>query len=198
MTLKAVGRRRTLCLLLAASLVAACQIRFISPYDAVLDTGLQEVRTSVNLVVTDASAKAGKAEGTYEQFESRYRELDARMGTLIARAKTDEVADLNCGLKASYLEKLKLQAPALAAQMSAVPPGATESKGCMTRLLELVQKQFSTLQQLHSQPALCAEPNKPELTCIRPAAAVNALSATNQTIDAALVVLSAKRKGETE
>jgi hypothetical protein len=178
--------------LLALLMLASCTTKvFIAPYSPELDRGVQDFKLELNLLVNDAAAEAGKPEGAFEAFQKRYSELAVRIDLLADRARIEEVNDVDCSLSKKALEDFKQKFSTVA---PAVAGTSGESKGCMTRLMENAKKQLLSVQGLHSKPENCAWPNAPTLTCIRVPLAKGALSAANQSLDAALFVQDVKRK----
>jgi hypothetical protein len=178
--------------------LASClgTFRLVTPYDEVLDYGLSDYRERLNAFARDVADKAGKPEGTFDANKPRYNELESKVDGLVARARLQGGMHA-CRLPAGVLQEvLALAGAELPPEVKRDPPPADGNAfGCTVRLLELVHAQLGLLMQIHAQTDKCAGADGTSLSCLRPATAQTALRISNQSIDAALIVETAKRKG---
>lgn len=191
---------RNLYISLILLLITGCvTVRFVSPYDQVIDTGLMEYKESINTLAKNLSDSAGKKKGTFEQNKEKYNALESKIDLLIDRASLQS-AGKGC--------KLSVDLAAKVAQIMGdkMPPEASkkeggDSYGCTSRLLVLVKEQLTLIKKIHQTTDRC-EPvdiesdgnGKPEMiSCLRPATSSTAMKITNQSINAAWVVETAKK-----
>ncbi len=188
------GRRNGRLVLLPFLLVllAGClTLRLTEPYDPVIEQGLQSYREHLNAFVIKMGQRFGTPQGTYSANLDSYAELDAEVGTLIARARINAEGH-GCALPASVSQRLaatfgEAGVPAVVAP-SAQSPEGTDS-GCTLRLMEILETQLAQLADLHR----IVDPVT-GMTGLRPATSETLLRIMNQAIDAAWIVEQAKRE----
>ena len=186
--------------ILIALLFTGCTtVQFVSPYDQVIDNGLKEYKESINTLAKNLADNAGKKEGTYEENVEKYNALESKIDLLIDRASIQS-AGKGCKLTVDLAAKVsKIMGDNL-------PPEGIKNKegdsyGCTERLLNMIKEQLDLLQQIHEKTDKCkaigipqdnhGEPKK--VSCLRPATSVTAMKITNQSINAAWVVETAKK-----
>jgi hypothetical protein len=193
----------------------------ISPYDVDLDRGIQDFKTKLSQVVSDAASKANTPDGTFDAYRKSYSDLEIGLVMLRDRAFILEAKDVNCSVPAVVKEVLaKFQkASAVMTVTTSAPPNAAPAVvaatdpapvspmaigrqknlpvavGCMTRLIDNIALQLTSIETIHARPELCANKDQPALTCMRPAAAAGALAAANDSLDAAQIVQVYKNQG---
>lgn len=180
-------------LLFFCAILSNCtSMRFVSPYDEVLDKGVTEFAEQLNTHVKNMANLGGKPEGTFDANVSTYNALSSKLDLLIDRAAT-ESSGSGCKLEGKIMEKVKKRFG------GAIPPELTgvasaSGSGCSERLLENVKTQLQAIEDIHKSIDKC--PDAKGISCLRAATAKSALDITNQSIRAVLVVEDAKRKGE--
>lgn len=212
-----VWRTGSFALIAAGVGCGSASVVVVSPYDAPLDEGLQDFKEKLSLLVVDAGSKTGP-EGSFDAYKQQYAGLEVKLVLLRQRASVLEAEDTQCDVSPK-LKELVARMPhggRVLQAFSAVTPQAADAKapvpvsplaigkhkglppavGCMTHLLDNVAAQLTAIETIHSDPRHCAAPNQPELTCLRPAAALGALAPASDSIDAALLVQIYKKKAE--
>lgn len=174
-------------------------VQLVSPYDEVIDNGLKEYKESINTLSKNLSDLAGKKEGMYEENFEKYNALEAKIDLLIDRSSLQSSGN-GCKLTKNIASKVKK------IMEEDMPVDARQKKegdsyGCTERLLKLVKAQLDKLQEIHSTTDKCKAigfkqnsdgiPNK--VSCLRPATSKTAMKITNQSINAAWVVETAKK-----
>ena len=91
------------------------------------------------------------------------------------------------------MDFLKTQLTKVAGLLASNPPTG-DASGCITLMLVNVQKNLADVKGIHQDPQQCASSNPQFATCLRPAAAQDALAISNQTIDAVLYVEHALKR----
>jgi hypothetical protein len=202
--------------LLAGAIATSAGCRpVISPYDVNLDNGLSDFKQKINVLVFDAAAHAGTADGSFDKYRPRYAGLETQLSLLRDRAALIEAEDKSCE-PSGVLLHLFQRWPSLAQQANAAPAtplatsndvpvtetstgtksGPDSARGCMTRLIDNVNAQLTLLESIHADAKQCDNAEQPKLTCFRPAAAKGALGPLNRSLDAALLVEFAKMKAK--
>ena len=184
-----------LCLGLAAT--GCGTVRVLSPYDQVIDEGLMAYREQVNVLVKDLADHGGQVDGTFEASKPKWNVLQAKIELLVDRAYL-QGGERACKLPQSLMQRL------LAVAGDDVPPEVKaqsqqsegSSEGCTVRLLSLIRSQLDLLMQIHRDTDKCPNAEGAPLSCMRPKTAETALRITNQSINAAWVVETAKKRGE--
>ena len=181
-------------------LITGCvAVDVVSPYDEVIDNGLQAYKESINTLAMNLSDSAGKKEGTFEENREKYNALEAKINLLIDRAAIQS-SGKGCKLTTDVTAKVeKIMGDNMPLEAEQKDDG--DSYGCTERLLILVKQQLLLLQQIHKETDKCtaigirededAEPSK--ISCLRPATSKTAMKITNQSINAAWVVETAKK-----
>ncbi|KPJ96198.1 MAG: hypothetical protein AMJ53_01235 [Gammaproteobacteria bacterium SG8_11] len=181
-------------LLLSAVLlfVAGCQtLQLVNPYDPVIDSGIKEYKESINLFAKNMADAAGTAAGTYENNLDNYNVLETKIDLLIDRA-TIQSNGKGCQLTVDVGAKVS----EIMGDKDPPRKESGDSYGCTERLLVLVKEQLATLQTIHETTDKCqnkeaADPA--QISCLRPATSETAMKITNQSINAAWVVETAKK-----
>lgn len=192
------------CLIALVLLFTGCTtVQFVSPYDEVIDNGLKEYKESINTLAKNLADNAGKKEGTYQENVEKYNALESKIDLLIDRASIQS-AGKGCKLTADLAAKVsKIMGDNM--PQEGVKNKNGDSYGCTERLLSMIKSQLVSLQQIHETTDKCeavgilqddqGEPE--EVSCLRPATSSTAMKITNQSINAAWVVETAKKsKGE--
>jgi len=181
------------------SLTGCITVQFVSPYDEVIDNGLKEYKESINTLAKNLSDSAGKMEGTYEENKEKYNALESKIDLLIDRASIQS-SGKGCKLTVDLAARVaKIMGNNLPPEVSKKEGG--DSYGCIEWLLILVKKQLTSLQNIHENTDKCTpigikqdENGKPKtVSCLRPATSGTAMKITNQSINAAWVVETAKK-----
>lgn len=180
--------------LLSFTLSSCTEVVLISPYDEVVDTRLQAYRDELNLLVKRAANGMGTAAGTYEASKDAYAQLEVKLDSLVQRARLQDVG-VGCKLDDETWGRIKRQLDKVAG-LPARNPSQGDASGCMPIMLGNVQKNLLLLEGVHRDPAQCASAVPEFPTCLRPAAADDLLSVSNQTIDAVLFAQSALKRHE--
>jgi hypothetical protein len=191
-------------LLLLLLLFAGCaNVQFVNPYDPVIDIGLKEYKESINTLAKNLSDTAGKKEGTYEENLEKYNALEAKIDLLIDRASLQTSGE-GCKLNIDVATRVsKIMGDRLSPE--ALQKEGGDSYGCTQQLLILIKEQLDLLQLIHEKTDKCtpigitqdAQGNPSRVSCLRPATSATAMKITNQSINAAWVVETAKiNKGE--
>jgi hypothetical protein len=173
------------------------RIVLVSPYDEVIDTGLQEYKENLNLFVKRTGDRSGKTEGTFAASSDAYAELEVKIQMLIDRAQLQQQREVGCKLDDETWSRIK-RSFADAASLPTPNPNAGSAHGCIYMMLTNVQKQLGDVKNIHKDPQQCASPDPSVPTCIRPAAVASIVKISNQTIDAALLIEATQKKYEEE
>jgi hypothetical protein len=178
-------------------------VQFVRPYDEVIDNGLKEYKESINTLSKNLSDSAGKKEGTYEENKEKYNALESKIDLLIDRASI-QTSGKGCKLTVDLADKVvKIMGDDMPPDIVNKDDG--DSYGCTERLLILIKDQLTAIQTIHEITDKCEaigiqqdENGEPkEVSCLRPATSETAMKITNQSINAAWVVETAKKtKGE--
>lgn len=172
---------------------ACTTVQIVTPYDEVIDNGLKEYKESINTLAKNLSDEAGTKEGTYENNREKYNALESKIDLLIDRASIQS-SGKGC--------KLTVDVAARVTEImgNETPPDINKKKegdsyGCTQRLLELVKKQLEQLQYIHENTDKCKliGNESKKVSCLRPATSQTAMKITNQSINAAWVVETAKK-----
>lgn len=184
--------------------ITGCKtVQFVSPYDEVIDNGLADYKESINTLAKNLADNAGKEEGTYEENKETYNALEAKIDLLIDRAAIHS-SGKGCKLPDDLSKRVTN------IMGGSLPTGSTkkdkgDSYGCTQLLLIMVKQQLASLQLIHKTTDTCKpigiqqdEAVKPmRVSCLRPATSKTAMKITNQSINAAWVIETAKKtKGE--
>lgn len=191
-------------LIFISLLYAGCStFQVVSAYDEVIDNGLKEYKESINTLAKNLADNAGKKEGTYEENVEKYNALESKIDLLIDRASIQS-AGKGCRLTVDLAAKVsKIMGENL-------PPEGVKNKdgdsyGCTERLLSMIRDQLDALQLIHEKTDKCEaigiqqdkQSESKKVSCLRPATSETAMKITNQSINAAWVVETAKKsKGE--
>ncbi len=174
-------------------------VQFVSPYDAVIDNGLKEYKESINTLAKNLADSAGKKEGTYGENKEKYNALESKIDLLIDRASIQS-SGKGCKLTVDIATKIeKTMGDKLFLNEDKKEEG--DSYGCTERLLIMVKEQLASLQKIHETIDKCKiieiqqdENSEPKyVSCLRPATSNSAMKITNQSINAAWVVETAKK-----
>ena len=182
---------KTLLILLACSLLSAClSLQWVSPYDPVIDSGLKEYREQINTLVKNIAAKGGTPKGTYEANIEAYNALESKIEMLIDRAS---IQSNGRGCKLS--DEINERVSAIMGVQAPANIEAGDSMGCTQQLLVMVKYQLDKTLLIHKTTDLCVskEDANQSLSCLRKATAKSVLAITNQSINAAWVVETAKK-----
>jgi hypothetical protein len=102
--------RPALFIAVMAAFVACGPVRFVSPYDEVIDKSTSEIHTRVVAFVDRMTTLAGKPEGTYSANVVFYGDIKASIATLKLRAAAqgkNEITVLLVGELATNIENLR-------------------------------------------------------------------------------------------
>lgn len=185
-------KKLPLILALTIFLSGCAEIKLVTDYDEVIDKGVVEFAEQFNAHIKNMGDFAGTPEGTYEVNVKTYNALEAKLDVLIARAGAASEGGA-CKLEKQVLDRVKkmLDDDLPAEMQSSDTTQDGNPEGCNERLLVLVKKQLSLVEQIHREADKCGEK---ELSCLRPATAKNALEIANQSINAVSVVETAKKE----
>lgn len=180
--------------LAAVTLTGCMSANFVNPYDPVIDQGLKDYKESVNAFAKDVSDQAGTTEGTYQANKSRYNLLEAKIEVLIDRAEIKGNGK-GCKLAVKTTERLldKFADKLPVELQTAAQSGKGDEAGCTERMLVLVQKQLQQMEQIHSSIDRCRNDDNQMISCLRATTSKVAMATTNQAINAAWVVETAKQ-----
>ncbi len=179
-------------------------VQFVSPYDEVIDNGLKEYKESINALAKNLSDNAGKKEGLYTENKENYNVLESKIELLIDRASIQS-SGKGCKLAVDLGAKVaRIMGDKFPINESNTEGG--DSYGCTERLLIMIKKQLTVLQQIHENTDKCEpigiqqdENGEPrEVSCLRPATSGTAMKITNQSINAAWIVETAKKSKSEE
>lgn len=187
-------------LMVIVLLMTGCTtVQFVSPYDEVIDNGLKEYKESINTLAKNLADAAGKREGIYEENKEKYNSLESKIDLLIDRASIQS-SGKGCKLTVDIAAKVaKIMGDKLPPEESKKEDG--DSYGCTERLLTMVKEQLASLQQIHETTDKCKpvgiqqddNGDPKSVSCLRPATSNTAMKITNQSINAAWVVETAKK-----
>ena len=180
-------------------------IQLVSPYDEVIDTGLKEYKEEINTLAKNMADSAGKKVGTYDENQEAYNALESKIELLIERAAIQGNGE-GCRLTGNVTEKVT---KIMKGNSVPIAKGEEEgdSYGCTVWLLTLIKAQLDSLQMIHRTTDKCnpigyvAEqggqiPSK--VSCLRAATSGTAMKISNQSINAAWVVETAKKTAKEE
>lgn len=181
-------------------ILSACgTVQFVSPYDEMIDNGIKEYKESINTLAKNLSDKAGEKEGTYEENQTKYNALEAKIDLLIDRASL-QASGKGCKLATNIADRVsEIMGDKLPPEAQQKDPG--DSYGCTEKLLILVKEQLFLLQKIHENTGKCTaigitqdENGQPDkVSCLRPATSSTAMKITNQSVNAVWVVETAKK-----
>jgi hypothetical protein len=167
--------------------VTACkEVVLISPYDAMIETRLQDYRDDLNTLVKRAGNSQESGAGTYDASKDSYAALEAKIEGIVDRAKLQDQG-IGCKLDEGTWSRIKKQF-ANAAGLPVANPDKGDGSGCIVMMLSNVQKNLADVKAIHADPTQCVSASKDFPTCLRPATVKDLLSISNQTIDAVLFV----------
>ncbi len=191
---------KKICLAIIFLFASGCTtVQIVSPYDGVIDNGLKEYKESINTLAKNLGDSAGKKEGTYEANKEKYNALESKIDLLIDRASIQS-SGKGCRLAEDVADKVaKIMGDGM--PQAARNDEGGDSYGCTGRLLILIKEQLKALQTIHEKTDKCTpvgtaqdENGGPkEVSCLRPATGKTAMKITNQSINAAWVVETAKK-----
>ncbi len=171
------------------SAAAGCQeVVILSPYDAMIESRLQDYREDLNTLVKRAANGQGTESGTFESSQDSYAALEARIEGLVDRASLQDQG-IGCKLDDETWARIKAQL-SKASGLPAANPATGDNSGCVVMMLNNVRQNLADLKSIHADAEQCHSSVAQYPTCLRPAAAVNILAISNQTIDAVLIVES--------
>ena len=184
-------------LALSSATLACATVRFISPYDQVIDEGLMAYRQQINVFVKDLADKSGKPDGTFDANKGEWNSLQTKIDGLVERAKL-QGGERACKLPTAITERmLAVGGASVPVEVKAEAQASQgTSEGCTVRLLSLIRVQLDLLMQIHRETDKCTSTEGTSVSCLRSATAKDALQITNQSINAAWVVETAKKRGE--
>lgn len=164
----------------------------VSPYDPVIDKGITEFAEQLNAFIKDMADAASKQEGTYDANVKTYNALGSKLDVLIERASRASEGK-GCRLEKKIYERIdKLLQNNIPDQLKGASQAATgNSDGCNEKLLVLVKNQLELIQKIHRDTDKCPAGSK--VSCLRPATAGTVLKIANQSINAVIVVETAKK-----
>lgn len=176
----------------------SCTVRLVSPYDEVIDEGLSEYKEMLNNFVKDMIDFGGTLEGTYEENRDKYNKMETKIDLLIDRASLYSTGSCKLVDKVTeqLSEKMKDKMPEILKETSQQEGG--NSYGCTEKLLRLIKDQLVLLETIHSTTDKCPDGSGNNISCIRKATGPLALDISNQSINAAWIVETAKKTGKSK
>lgn len=181
---------------IGAAVTACSQVVLLSPYDATIESRLLDYREELNILVKRAANGRGTQAGTFESSQDSYAALEARIEGLVDRASLQDQG-IGCRLEDATWARIKTQL-SKAAGLPPSNPTSGDGSGCVVLMLRNVQMNLADVQSIHADPEQCHSSVPEYPTCLRPAAVVDLLAISNQTIDAVLMVesrLNSERRG---
>ena len=177
-------------------LFSSCKVQIVTPYDQVIDNGLSEYKEELNIFVKNMADSGGTEEGTFELNKQTYNELETQIELLIDRAKIQSTGSckLSTELTSKVVDIMNDNIPIELTNVKTHKDG--NSFGCTEKLLVLIKKQLDFLKEIHSTTDKCKNEQNENISCVRPATAKSVLDISNQSINAAWVVETAKKSSK--
>lgn len=188
--------RSLICLTFILFVFNSCSIKLVSSYDEVIDNGLAEYKEMLNVFVKDMIDLGGTLDGTYEENRTKYNKLETKLDILIDRASLNSTG--GCKLVAKVTKQLTAQMKDKMPEMlkTANQEEDGNAYGCTEKLLRLIKDQLVLLETIHSTTDKCPDAESKSISCIRKATGPLALNISNQSINAAWIVETAKKTGK--
>ena len=186
----------------------SCKVQLVAPYDPALEEGIIQFKRELNTFLITMGELAGREEGRYENNVETYAGLTTDIGILQDRAalmsaggcrvtgkQLDKINEFLDRKLESYPETDSLMAKSgiQGVKQKLSTEGEGNSYGCTERLLNDVAAQLEIIRKTHQIKA-CKDENGAWITCLRPAAAKDALDLANISIDAVWIVEQAKKE----
>jgi hypothetical protein len=134
----------------ALSLVAACSVQLIQPYDETVDQGVTQFYEEFLGFVADMNRKANKPEGTFARNTAFYDKWIPKLTALADRSLAKDPAG-SCPGTETFGGFIREGLGRFAETLNRAPPGpdAGLSGDCTARLLRLLQLQLQDFAAFH-------------------------------------------------